>query len=317
MTDNLRKLDLKVKAVRMEAFAPNTRRTRASQWRVYESFCEEYGLSCFPINSENTCRFLVWKSSTVSYVTLNNYVSALNVVLKINGSKDDLREDYAVHLTLRGLRRLLGDAATPMDALLPRDLLKIKSQVNFVSMLERAVWVGILLAFRTLLRKSHFFCDEGESVHLLARSELSWQPWGLKITISRSKTIQYGQRKYECPVNFCGGPLCAVSALRDYWRLCPDSPHAPLLSNGKGAPVQYRAALGLLKKWSSKSGVGKTVGLHSLRRGMATHMKNMGFSLLDIQAAGDWQSLAVLRYLSTSAERRKDIDLTIASSLPK
>lgn len=91
-------------------------------------------------------------------------------------------------------------------------------------------------------------------------------------------------------MNYCGGALRAALALRNYWRLCPGDAHSPILSDGKRMPVQYKTALGLLKKWASKAGVNKTVGLHSLRRGMATHMKELGFSLLDIQAAGDWSS---------------------------
>lgn len=72
--------------------------------------------------------------------------------------------------------------STPVDALLPADLIKMRSQVNFAVITEHAVWVGILLAFRTLLRKSNFFCAEDESVHLLSRSEVKWETLGLRIS---------------------------------------------------------------------------------------------------------------------------------------
>lgn len=122
MNESLKRLDQNVQAVKLEAFAPNTRRTRASQWRVYEKFCAEFNLSYYPITSENTSRFLVWKSSSVAYVTLNNYVSALNVFRKINGEKTDLREDFAVNLSLRGLRRILGDVSLPVDPIASKGL---------------------------------------------------------------------------------------------------------------------------------------------------------------------------------------------------
>lgn len=198
-----------MQSVRLEAFAPNTRCTRASQWKMYENFCKEFALTCYLITVKNTCRFVVWKSTSVSYVTLNNYVSALNVFRKINGEKTDLCDDYAIHLTLRGLRRILGDVSMPVDALLPEDLIKMKLYVNFKVPLEHAVWVGILLAFRTLLRKSHFFVSTDENEHLLPRTEVIWEPRGLRISISRSKIIQFGQRLFEAPVNYCYRPLCA------------------------------------------------------------------------------------------------------------
>lgn len=116
------KLDLKVKTLKMEAFAPITRKTRESQWHCYEDFCGEFKLKMFPITPETVCWFLVWKSSTVCYVTLNNYMSAIKVLCKINRLELNLREDYAIELTLRGLRRILGDQSKPMDPLLPRDL---------------------------------------------------------------------------------------------------------------------------------------------------------------------------------------------------
>lgn len=53
----LQLLDDKVKAVKLEAFAPSTRRTRNSQWKIYEQFCEKIHLPMIPMLSENTCRF--------------------------------------------------------------------------------------------------------------------------------------------------------------------------------------------------------------------------------------------------------------------
>lgn len=90
----------------------------------------------------------------------------------------------------------------------------------------------------------------------------------------------------------------------------------PILSDSKGEPIRYCDALRLLKMWCEKANIKKNVGLHSLRRGMATYMKDLGYSLLDIKAAGDWQSLSVLRYLTTSVERKRDVDLAIARTFP-
>lgn len=102
----------------------------------------------------------------------------------------DLRDDYAIHLTLRGLRQILGDISNPVDPLLPDDLLKIRQFVKFDSMVEWGTWTGVLLAFCSLLRKGHFFSTPDEDHNLLSWAEVKMSQWGLMITISRSKTIQ-------------------------------------------------------------------------------------------------------------------------------
>lgn len=316
MKDELRELDKRVGAVKLEAFAPSTQRTRGSQWNVYERFCDRFSLQVIPMSAENVCRFLVWKCGDVSYVTLNNYVSSLNVLNKLNEGTINLRDDYTVQLTLRGLRRILGDRSSPVEPLLPSELLRIRRWVNDAIPEEWGAWTCILLAFRTLLRKGHFVSDGNEDIELLSRSEVQWKPWGINIVISRSKTIQFGQRHFETPVSYCKGELCAVTALRKYWSRCPASPIGSILCDESGRPMKYKYVLSTLKKWAAKAGIKKTVGLHSLRRGMATFMKDCGFSLLDIQSAGDWQSLAVLSYLSTSPDRRRHIDATTASFFP-
>ena len=66
--------------VKLQAFAPSAQRTRQSQWRQYYKFCETFQLDPFPVSPSNVCRFLVNASESVSYVTLNNYVSALNAL---------------------------------------------------------------------------------------------------------------------------------------------------------------------------------------------------------------------------------------------
>lgn len=55
--------------------------------------------------------------------------------------------------------------------------------------------------------------------------------------------------------------------------------------------------------------------MHSLRRGAATMMSMAGFRLEDIKDRGDWQSTAVLRYLSYPQQRKIDIDSRIANLL--
>ena len=55
---------------------------------------------------------------------------------------------------------------------------------------QRVIWVIIITAFRTLLRKSHFVFD-GDDVHLLLTKDVEFFDWGCIINIFSSKTIQF------------------------------------------------------------------------------------------------------------------------------
>lgn len=89
----------------------------------------------------------------------------------------------------------------------------------------------------------------------------------------------------------------------------------PVVSSKNGHPISYSVALKLLKKWCKLANIKNNVGFHSLRRGAATYMYSLGFSIHDIKVEGDWQSLAVLLYLSSAMNHRIDIDKKIADSL--
>ena len=241
-------LDRKVEVVKSEAFAASTRKTRNAQWTRYVNFCTTYHMDPAPIIAIKVCRFLVHLGESLKYSTINNYVSALNAMGKLSDNFQDLRQDYGVVLVLRGLKRLLGDTRSPMDPRLPFELSRIFQVVDLSDQLELSVWIAVALAFRTLLRKSHFFAAQDDKTHLIHINDVTFQDWGIIIRVSSSKTIQFSQRHLDIPVAFCGGPLCAASQLKVYLDRFPKSGEAPLISVGED-PVQYPKALALLKQW--------------------------------------------------------------------
>ena len=316
MTENL---DQRAEAIKLQAFAPNTLKTRRSQWNQFYKFCSDYELKPFPVTPQNVCRFLVAVGDTLTYSTLNNYVSALNSLAKYYDGDSDLRKDYGVLLLLRGFKRIKGDSAKQKDPLSPTDLKKISCFVNFSDRSQFTVWLIIVLAFRTLLRKSHFVStSEDDQEHLLRCGDVSFHSWGCKLTINSSKTIQFHERSFEIPVCFAKEPLCAASLLKTYLMGSNKSDSDYLFTtkcNGKDLPVRYSTALDCLKSWCYLAALNKDIGFHSLRRGAASFMHSLSIPLVSIQKAGDWQSLCVLHYLSIDFEQKKDIERVVSSSL--
>lgn len=297
-----------------EAFATSTNRVRKSQWKKFYDFTRKWELQYIPVLPINVCRFLYEASNDLCYSSLNNYVSGFNLLSKLNNGLD-LREDFGVSLMLKGLRRIKGDVSHPKEPLMPADLKSIFQAVNLSDHTELSVWVGVMVCFRTMLRKCHLFPSDGLDMHLLSRKHVKFTDWGMEVTVPTSKTDQFSQRAFVSPVTKSESELCAVSQLKLYWSRFGGNEHWPIISNCRGEPISYNVALRLLKKWCVAAGVNKDIGFHSLRRGAATHMYLLGVPVHDIKVEGDWQSLAVLLYLTTSLSHRISIDKKVSESL--
>lgn len=303
-----------MEVVKEEAFASSTNKSRRSQWKKYREFTERWNLQYMPLDPHNVCRFLYEASADLCYTSLNNYVSGLNLLSKLNAGVD-LRKDFGIHLMLLGLKRLKGDTVKPKEPLLPADLRKIFQEVDLNNHVEASVWIGVLFCFRTLLRKCHIFPSPDLNEHLLIRNNVRFENWGLVTTVPTSKTNQFRQRIFEAPVTLSNIELCLVRQLKLYWARFGGTENWPIVSHRDGRPVAYSTALNKLKKWCKSAGITKDVGFHSLRRGAASHMYSLGVSIHDIKVEGDWESMAVLLYLSTSMCHRVEIDRKISDSL--
>lgn len=307
-----------VKELRKFAWADSTRKTRDSQWRKYLCYCERVAVTPLPLDMDIVSTFLLHMAlQGLKYSTINNQVSALILFAKLNDSWCDLRSDFNLQLTLKALRRIIGDSSESKDELFPIELLKIFDQVNLKMDNELCIWTGILFLYRSLLRKGHVFSGEFNE-NLLKRSEVQFTDYGLLVTVSRSKTIQCSERTVQIPVCRVIGPFCIVSLLERFVSHFPVPSDSPLLSrivDDKLVLVSYSTALSSLKRWGMTAGIQKDLGMHSLRRGAATVMSMAGFNLEDIKDRGDWRSIAVLRYLAYPLRRKIAIDQKISELL--
>lgn len=159
------------------------------------------------------------------------------------------------------------------------------------------------------------FPSQDLDAHLLSRKDVLYENWGFVAKVPTSKTNQFRQRIFESQVTYSNSELCIASQLKLYWSKFGGVDSWPVVSTKDGRPISYNVALKTLKKWCGKARITKDVGFHSLRRGAASYMYSLGLSIHDIKVEGDWQSLAVLLYLSTSMDRRIEIDRSISMAL--
>ena len=134
------------------------------------------------------------------------------------------------------------------------DLRRISFLVDLHNDVESATWACIVLAFRTLLRKSNLLPSGLDNLHWLQRRDVIFTSWGMCITARSSKTIQYKECQLQIPVvEVPSSTLCAVSLLKDHFSMTPlalsSDPLFLVRSGGVMKPLDNPQALAKLKQW--------------------------------------------------------------------
>ena len=302
------------------AWSSNTLSTRNSQWRKYFKFCADTDQQPLPADIQTIVRFMVFLARDCKYSTVNNYLSAVISLHKFYGYSVSFRESFLVKLVMRGLRSQLGEQRSQMQ---PLSLSQLRSMYELAVLTpeDEIIWAAVILSFRSLLRKSNIVPDvESNSGHVLQRKDVQFHEWGVMLRVRSTKTLQHQQYVLEIPIHYVSDRVfCAASALEKHFAELPSSLDGPVFLKqirGMKVPILYKDLLAFLKRAVRAIGLPPSeYGAHSLRRSGAAFLHGIGVPLEDIMAMGDWRSLAVLDYLITPLDRKKDIQGRVASSL--
>ena len=111
----------------------------------------------------------------------------------------------------------MGISTHPKLPITPHILDGIHKSLDFTKSIDVTFWAVCLVAFFSFLRKSNLLAQSWEKFHpqkQLARQNNSFTADGAMISVTWSKTIQFGQRKLSIPLphipksKFC--PSCAL-----------------------------------------------------------------------------------------------------------
>ena len=244
-----------------------------------------------------------------------NYLAALWGHLRLIGHPS-YAADYRLQRTLKGIKRLGLQGRVDRHPLSLDDLRSIYLEVNTLLPLDLAFWSAVSLAFRALLRKSHYTYSQ----HTLRWQDVSIYPDHLVIRVRTSKTDQFSSKNHKILLQASPGSfLCPVFWLSELARVQRplESDFLIRVPSASGlAPMNYRWFNFRLKALAQYIGLRPTeVSSHSLRHGGASFMAAQGSDLLDIRARGGWASSAVFRYLHHADATLLKQDLLIASSI--
>ena len=211
--------------------------------------------------------YATWLARSLKYSSVLNYLSGLNNFLRQRGQPAIVYSDYELASTLRGIRRSRGAAPKQAVPLLPGALLRMFSFLT--SSPGHTAWrAALLCSFRALLRK----CQVTSSDSSLRRGDFRFFPWGMILSIRRSKTIQFGERVLEIPVARCLHlSLCAVHWTEEHFKQIPAPPGEMAFRipcRGGSSPMPYPVYQETLRLFAGRAGLDpSSVSSHSLRRG--------------------------------------------------
>jgi integrase len=247
------------------AFAHNTRRAYAADWKDWSAYCAARDLSPLPAAPEQLREYILALADDHKVSTIKRRLAAIAQMHRLAGLSFD-RKAAPIYYALRRLAREKGTAAAGRAELLMSDIEKMLDVMprGLRGLRNRAM---LLVGFAGALRPSELVGLRVEHV--------AWKRDGVTITIPKSKGdqdgagqevgIKYGKRDHTCPVRalkrwleaarLAGGPVFRLIVGHNI------APHA----------LTPQAVWSLVKRYAQRAGLdAEPLGGHSLRVGCLT-----------------------------------------------
>ena len=250
--------------------AINTLRAYKSDFKDFGAFCAKHGLSSMPTEPKIISLYLTHLSKNSKISTLRRRLVSISMVHKIKGHYLDTKHPIIVE-NLMGIRRVKGSVQKGKKPLLINYLKSIINVINeqktkeIKKLRDKSI---ILIGFGGGFRRSELISID--------REDLEFVPEGLKITIKRSKTDQFGEGMVKGLPYFNNEIYCPVKNLKK-WLEISEIKSGPIFrrfskgSSLTGKRLTDQTVVLIMKKYLSFAGIeNKNFSGHSLRSGFAT-----------------------------------------------
>ncbi|WP_284079326.1 site-specific integrase [Herbaspirillum aquaticum] len=266
------------------ATSDNTRRAYRSAIRHFQTWG-----GILPCDPALVIRYLLSYAQELNPRTLALRLTALSQWHQFQGFADPTANPD-VRKTLKGIGRTHGKPKKKAKALPIEDL-----EAMVIALQEDASLQG--MRNKALLQIAFFGAFRRSEVAALMLEELAWEPHGLVITLSRSKTDQDGQGIVKAiPYGEPGGICCPATALKA-WLTASEITSGPVFRRvtrqGKiGPDPLYAGSINaILKACAAAADLPYVPELsgHSFRRGLATSAHRAGADFKNIKRQGGWR----------------------------
>ena len=295
-------------------FAKGRAQNMLSCIRTWVTYCVYFSRPVLPATACTVVPFLELMSITVTYSHLKHLISSVKFYHLTKGLVFP-EHDFEIVNTLHGLKSR--KAHTPHQALpiTPTILRNMFTKLDMDKVKDRALWCSYLVTFYCLFRKSNSVPKSANNIDLkrtLLRKHIQVDEVNnmVYIHVTFAKTIQFGNRDLVIPIpGNSDSALDPVRHLLALFSAAPCPPESPAFSFKLGHFITYSTFTTSLKKLLSAAGYNPSLySGHSF-------LFQLGASVLQIQASGDWSSQCFVRYLHVSEEERLHVQLLVAGAI--
>jgi site-specific recombinase XerD len=276
----------------------NTLRAYKSDFRDFGAFCAKHGFNSMPTEPKIVSLYLTHLSTSTKISTLRRRLVSIGVVHKLKGHYLDTKHPVIIE-NLMGIKRKKGSIQIGKKPILINHLKEIinvidNQKIETIKKLRNRTL--ILIGFGGGFRRTELISIDYE--------DLDFVEEGLKITLRRSKTDQFGEGLVKGIPYFTNEKYCPVISLKNWINL----------SKIKTGPIFRRFAKGsiltsnrltdqsvvlIIKDCLKLAGIeNKNFSGHSLRSGFATVAAESGADERSIMAmTGHKTTQMVRRYI--------------------
>ena len=278
--------------------ANNTLRAYKSDFKDFGAFCVKHGFNSMPSNPKIVSLYLTHLSAQSKVSTLRRRLVSIGVVHKLKGHYLDTKHPVIIE-NLMGIKRKKGSIQTGKKPILINHLKQIINVIEEQKIDEIKKFRNktlILVGFGGGFRRTELISIDHE--------DLDFVEEGVKITLRRSKTDQFGEGFVKGLPYFNNEKYCPVTSLKNWIEL----------SKIKTGPIFRRFAKGsiltnhrltdqsvvlIIKDCLNLAGIeNKNFSGHSLRSGFATVAAESGADERSIMAmTGHKTTQMVRRYI--------------------
>ena len=276
--------------------ANNTVRAYKSDFNDFGIFCAQNGFKSLPSDPKIVSLYLTHLSTKDAKMsTLKRRLVSIGVIHKLKGHYLDTKHPSIIE-NIMGIKRRKGSVQKSKKPILINSLKKIinvidqQNKEEIKKLRDRSI---ILIGFSGGFRRNEIVS--------LDYDDLDFVPEGLKISLRRSKTDQFGEGFTKALPYFDSPQYCPVVSLRNFLDLSSINSGPIFRRFVKGSKLSEKrltdqtVAL-LIKEYLNLAGIdNKNFSGHSLRSGFATSAADSGAEERSIMAMTGHKSTEMVR----------------------
>ncbi len=276
----------------------NTLRAYKSDFKDFAGFCSKHGFKTMPTDHKVVSLYLTHLSKSSKMSTLRRRLVSIGVVHKMKGHYLDTKHPIIIE-NLMGIKRLKGSLQIGKKPILINHLKEIINVINkqdieeIVKLRNKSL---ILVGFGGGFRRTELISINCEDLEFVTE--------GVKITLRRSKTDQFGEGMIKGLPYFSNETYCPVSNLKNWLKLSKIKTGPIFRRFAKGSALTShrltdQSVVLIIKDCLKLAGIeNQNYSGHSLRSGFATVAAESGADERSIMAmTGHKTTQMVRRYI--------------------